>query len=48
MNLKKLLIPTVLFVALVAVAQGTTNVNERMKNAEWQSPPAPRVRGGRN
>ena len=44
MNLKKLLIPAVLFVALTAVAQGTTNVNERMKNLDWQSPPTRKVR----
>ena len=38
MNLKKILIPTALFVALTAVSQGTKNVNEKMKDLKWQSP----------
>ena len=37
MNLKKMLIPLVLFIALTGVAQGTTNVNERFKDQKWQS-----------
>ena len=37
MKLAKILIPAVLLVALTAVAQGTTNVNERFKDDDWMS-----------
>ena len=35
MKLAKILIPAALLIALTAVAQGTTNVNEQYEKLDW-------------
>jgi hypothetical protein len=35
MKLAKILIPAALLIALTAVAQGTTSVNERFEKLDW-------------